>query len=554
MGKRKGSKAHRGRRTVNLENLHSILERTKTVLSEEEQSTLSAAVDTLAFLTQELEAKGVTIERLRRMLFGASTEKTAQVIAGGNAESVASERQGGSGEVRVAQTEGKPKPTGHGRNGAAAYRGAAKVKVAHPSLRSGDRCPECPKGKLYPLGEPAVLVRVAGMAPLAATVYELERLRCNLCGQVFSAPPPTGVGNAKYDETASSMVGLLKYGAGLPFNRIEKLQKGLGIPMPAATQWQLVQQAAQLLLPAHDRLIEEAAQGQVLHNDDTTMKVLELCGAQQQNDEQEVNEDAERSGVFTSGIVACHNEKRIALFFTGLNHAGENLAEVLSRRAAELSSPIQMCDALSRNMPEELKTLLGNCLAHARRRFVEVAGDFPQECRYLLETLRDVYKNDALTATMSGEQRLRFHRANSARLMAELKRWLRQQIEQHNVEPNSGLGEAIGYMRKHWSKLTLFLRVAGAPLDNNVCERALKKAILHRKNALFYKTLNGARVGDAFMSLIHTAELNDVDPFAYLVALQRHHQRVLDNPADWMPWNYDQTLSRLNVRGLAPPP
>ena len=551
MSKRKGSRGHRQHRTLNLEDLHSILERTKAVLSEEEQSTLSAAVDTLAFLTQQLEAKGVTIERLRRMLFGASTEKTTQVIGEKAAEPA---RDGGSGEAATAETEVKPKPAGHGRNGAAAYRGAAKVKVAHPSLRSGDRCPECPKGKLYPLAEPAVLVRVAGMAPLAATVYELERLRCNLCGEVFTALPPAGVGEAKYDETAASMVGLLKYGAGLPFNRIERLQKGLGIPMPAATQWQLVQRAAELLLPAHDRLIEEAAQGEVLHNDDTTMKILELCGAQQSDGEEAQDNREQRSGVFTSGIVARSNGHRIALFFTGRNHAGENLAAVLSRRAAELSSPIQMCDALSRNMPSELQTVLANCLAHARRRFVEVADDFPDECRYLLETLREVYKNDALAQSMSGEQRLRFHQTESSPLMDKLQGWLNEQIDQHKVEPNSGLGEAIGYMRKHWSKLTLFLRVAGAPLDNNVCERALKKAILHRKNALFYKTLNGARAGDAFMSLIHTAELNDVDPFAYLVALQRRHEQVLDNPAEWMPWNYDQTLSRLNAGGLSPPP
>lgn len=549
MSKRKGSKTSREARTVKLEDLAGILERTKAVLSEEEQSTLQAAVDTLAFLTQQLEAKGVTIERLRRMLFGASTEKTGRVTGERDADSA---RDSGGD---AADSGNKPKPAGHGRNGAAAYRGAAKVKVAHPSLRSGDRCPECPKGKLYPLAEPAVLVRVAGMAPLAATVYELERLRCNLCGEVFTAPQPTGVGEAKYDETASSMVGLLKYGAGLPFNRIEKLQKGLGIPMPAATQWQLVQRAAELLLPAHDRLIEEAAQGEVLHNDDTTMKILELCQAQQQNDEQDQeHEHAERSGVFTSGIVARSNGQRIALFFTGRNHAGENLAEVLSRRAAELSSPIQMCDALSRNTPSELQTVLANCLAHARRRFVEVADDFPDECRYLLETLREVYKNDALAQSMSGEQRLRFHQTESGPLMDKLQGWLHEQIEQHKVEPNSGLGEAIGYMRKHWSKLTLFLRLAAAPLDNNVCERALKKAILHRKNALFYKTLNGARAGDAFMSLIHTAELNDVDPFAYLVALQRHHEQVLDNPAEWMPWNYDQTLSRLNAGRLSPPP
>jgi hypothetical protein len=127
--------------------------------------------------------------------------------------------------------------------------------------------------------------------------------------------------------------------------------------------------------------------------------------------------------------------------------------------------------------------------------------------------------------------------------MTGLETWLRTQIEERKVEPNSGLGKAITYMRKHWQKLTLFLRVAGAPLDNNICERALKKAILHRKNALFYKTLNGARVGDIFMSLIHTSELNGVDPFAYLVALQRHHEVVAESPADWLPWNYQATLA-----------
>ncbi|MEE8385096.1 MAG: IS66 family transposase [Dehalococcoidia bacterium] len=384
------------------------------------------------------------------------------------------------------------------------------------------------------------------MAPLAATVYELERLRCNLCGQVFTAPPAAGVGAAKYDETAAGMVGLLKYGAGLPFNRIAKLQKAMGIPLPAATAWQLVHRAAGLMLPAYHRLIEEAAQGQVLHNDDTTMKVLELCG-ERQSDGAEDQHSKQRTGVFTSAVVAHANGHRIALFFTGRKHAGENLTELLAHRAAELSSPIQMCDALSRNVPAELKTVLANCLTHARRRFVEVAPRFPDECRYILETLREVYANDAISRSraMCAEGRLHFHQTESGPLMEALQLWLGEQIEKHNVEPNSGLGEAIGYMRKHWRKLTLFLRVAGAPLDNNICERALKKAILHRKNALFYKTLNGARVGDAFMSLIHPAELGGVDPFPYLVALQRHHRKVAENPSAWMPWNYTQTLARL---------
>ena len=107
-------------------------------------------------------------------------------------------------------------------------------------------------------------------------------------------------------------------------------------------------------------------------------------------------------------------------------------------------------------------------------------------------------------------------------------------------------------MLKHWAKLTLFLRVPGAPLDNNVCERALKKAILHRKNALFYRSLAGAHVGDVFMSLIHTAELNGIAPFDYLVALQRHQQAVALDPTEWLPWNYEATLAELQARAGPP--
>lgn len=514
-------------------------------LSEEEHATLAAAVETLAFVTQELETKGTTLARLRQLLFGASTEKTSRVVGEAptdGARAASTPAQGAGSEATPTE---KPKPPGHGRNGAVAYRGAEKVAVAHPSMHRGDGCPGCIKGKVYPVLEPAVLLRVQGMAPLRATVYELDRLRCNLCGEVFTAQAPAGVGEQKYDETAASMIGLLQYGAGLPFNRIEKLERGLGIPLPATTQWEVVHRAAGLLAPAHEELIHQAAQGEVLYNDDTAMKILELGGDLQPQAAD--GESDERTGIFTSGIVSTFDAHQIALFFTGRKHAGENLSAVLLKRAAALAAPIQMCDALSRNVPAEFKTILANCLAHARRRFVEVADNFPDECRYLLETLREVYHNDTLARQrqMSPEERLHFHQAQSGPRMEELEQWLGEQIEQHKVEPNSGLGEAIGYMRKHWSKLTQFLQVPGAPLDNNICERALKKAILHRKNSLFYKTQNGARVGDAFMSLIHTAEINGVAPFDHLVALQRHHDTVVENPGEWMPWNYRDTLARL---------
>ncbi|HUV67465.1 MAG TPA: transposase [Sedimentisphaerales bacterium] len=299
-----------------------------------------------------------------------------------------------------------------------------------------------------------------------------------------------------------------------------------------------------MISPVFAEMIRQAAQGRLFHNDDTTMKILSLLGLSDPSTDSDPTDVGSRTGVFTSGIISVLENIRIALFFTGHRHAGENLVALLKQRACELGPPLQMCDALSRNMPKELRTIVGNCLLHGRRQFVDVATDFPHECLYVLEILKEVYKNEAEAKrqAMSDEQRLHFHQKESGPKMEELNRWLTEQIEARKVEPNSGLGEAITYMLTHWDKLTLFLRQPAAPLDNNVCERALKKAILHRKNSYFFKTQNGARVGDLFMSLIHTCELNGVNPFNYLTELQKHANELSAHPAEWMPWNYQQTL------------
>ena len=451
-----------------------------------------------------------------------NTEKTNSVLEPKNSSPAAAESP-------------KPKssaPAGHGRNAASAFTGAEKVSVQHAQLKPGDPCPECREGRVYRQKEPKTLIRIVGQAPLKATVFEMERLRCNACCQVFTAEEPAGVGAGKYDMTAMAMIALLKYGTGMPFNRMERLEEQLGMPLAAATQWELMEAAAKPIEPVLEEFIRQAAQGGVMHNDDTSMRVLKLVRS---------NDDG-RSGVFTSGIVSISGGRKIALYFTGWKHAGENLADVLRRRAAELDAPIQMCDALSRNTPKlaGVQVLLANCLAHGRRQVVDVAANFPEECQYVLESLGVVYSFDAEAKErgLTPEERLTFHQSNSAPVMDDLHQWLQNQFAEHKTEPNSGLGKAISYLLRHWPELTLFLRQAGAPLDNNIAERMLKKAILHRKNALFYKTMNGARVGDLFMSLIHTCELNQANPFDYLTALLRHPAELSVCPAEWMPWNY----------------
>jgi hypothetical protein len=143
---------------------------------------------------------------------------------------------------------------------------------------------------------------------------------------------------------------------------------------------------------------------------------------------------------------------------------------------------------------------------------------------------------------LSAEERVRFHQEHSRPVMEALHAWMKAQFTEKRVEPNSGLGSAIAYCLKHWDRLTLFLRQAGAPLDNNLVERALKKSVLHRKNSLFYKAENGAEVGDIFTSLI---QLNGANPFDYLIELHKHVAEVTENPSAWMPLDYEKALNQL---------
>ncbi len=548
---------------IAMDELEEVLRRAEAKqFNDKDYETTKTVFQSYVQLLSMLKSKDASIGRLQKLLFGASTEKTSAVTGDGTDSEAGPSDDEEAATDSSEEADSKPAPAddspgkGHGRNGVDAYHGAEKIEVPHESLRPGDACPDCQQGTVYETSRPGVLVRITGQAPVQAKVYRLQKLRCHLCGKVFTAQSPEGVGSQKYDATTGSMIALLKYGSGMPFNRTQGLQGSLGIPLPASTQWDIVRNQAKRLQPVFDELLRQGAQGDIVYNDDTPARILELMGKRgrakifaETSDETpgKQGKARQRSGMFTSGIVSTRAGRRIALFFSGRQHAGENLKDVLSQRAQVLTPPIQMCDALSRNLPEELETVVANCLAHGRRQFVEVAEHFPEACRHVLEALKVIYRNDAIARkrSLSPEARLEFHQAESGPTMQELRVWLARQFDQRLVEPNSGLGGAIKYLQRHWEKLTLFLRVPGAPLDNNLCERALKRAILHRKNALFYKTLNGARVGDLYMSLIYTCELCGANPFGYLTELARHADQAASNPQHWMPWNYQETLTAL---------
>jgi transposase len=558
---------------IDMKEIERVLEQAQTLMPPESFRVIKALVDTLVRLTALVRERGATIARLRRFIGLSGSEKTGNVLppeppsvdcvppepATAQADDEGENEEPSAGDTPPVDPQPQPSVTpppkppikkakGHGRIPASAYLAAQHIEVAHETMHPGDCCPECTRGNLYSLKDPACIVRIVGRAPLAATVWECECLRCATCGHVFTARAPKEAQGEKYDETAASMIAIVRYGAGMPFNRLDHVQSDMQTPVPSSTQWDVINERVELVRPAYDELVRLAAQAPVLHNDDSYVRILQFMGKRRAALLAKGKlPDPERTGLFTTAIIAfVATIGTIALFFTGRKHGGENLAELLRQRAAELAPPIQMSDALSRNLPKGHKTIEANCIAHGRRHVVDEIENYPKECRYVLERLALVFKLDdeCKEQKLSDEERLLAHQKTSAPIMKELHDWMTAELDEKRIEPNSGLGKAFNYFLKRWEKFTLFLRVPGAPIDNNITERALKMAIKNRNASLFYRSEHGAIVGDIFMTLIHTAELHHQNPFDYLTELQRNYKAVAARPGDWMPWNYRQTLAR----------
>lgn len=549
---------------VDVDEIEHLLERVEPTLSAGDFAHVAALAKTLVEVNRLLQTPGTTVAQLRRLLgLSRRTKRTrgTERDTGNDGEQSTPPAPDtppleplGDASNSPEPPADRPRPRGHGRLPTSAYEAAEPMPIAHPTLHRGDECPACASGRIHGLEQPARLARVFGQAPLVTLVWHCERLRCGGCGQVFTAPAPEQARGPKYSDSAVSMMALLRYGTGLPLHRLAHLQSLLKLPLPSSTQWQVVLEKMPVFLPVYEALVGAAADADLFHNDDTHMPILELTGKRRAKLLADGNlPDAGRTGLFTTGVVAQTKAGPIALFLTGRKHAGENLADVLDERDGRLGAPVLMSDALDRNVPKGHAVIEANCLQHARRHVVEQQENFPQVCGHVLAQLGKVFKNEkhCKKEGLGGEARLRYHQEKSAPVMAALHAWMSTQLDQKYVEPNSGLGQALRYMLTRWDKLTAFLRVRDAPLENNICERALKKAIIHRNNSRAYRSRRGAHVGDVYMALIYTAELHGVNPFEYLTDLQRHEKEVAEAPELWLPWTYAETLAKLQAKQRA---
>ena len=441
---------------LSAEQAGSLIERVRSrSLDEKDYEVLVGIIETVLFLHQALSRKSHSIQRLLRRIFGVKTESATNILK--DSSDKVSRESGSPSGSKSTPKEGCAGKRGHGRNGADSYPRARRIPVTHEDHRSGDPCPLCPKGKLYLMSAPAVVVRMRGHAPVEPAIFECERLRCNLCGEVFTAKLPEGVGHDKYDESARALIACMKYGSGFPFHRLEKLQKSMQAPLPASTQWDEAERLADMIHPVYPELARQAARGEILHNDDTGMRVLSLA-------KRLAGENAKRKGIFTTGVVSIHEDKKIALFFTGNRHAGENLETLLKQRAAGLVPDSNVRCPLPEHArdPEGDRFSASTCAQ--LRRYVH-----PFPGARFIELLGKVYHHDTKASQkgLSPSERLRFHQAHSAPVMDEIKEWMADQIDGKRRSQTRALARP-SITCSRMGPVHALSSCRQCPLDNNV--------------------------------------------------------------------------------------
>ena len=523
-------------------------------LTADDRRVLGKVLTSYFWLLFALREAKLSLKRIKVLVFGEKPKSPKPPPAGGAAgdgsaggheppahtsQRVQSSASPSSLEKKLAQ--------GHGRHGAEVYRAVQTAACRHEDLAIGERCPACGRGSLYRL-PPGVEMRLDGNALLSAVRYELEKLRCSACGQIFTASVPTTAGPEKYTARARAVLALARYYLGVPWHRLEGFQALVGVPVPDATQWDQTELVGDCTHPIFQYLEKMAAQGEVMFQDDTLGRVLTLIAENQQarakaRAQGKAKPDI-RTGMQTTALIVQVGDRRICLYYTGRRHAGENLEALLTKREPGRDKPLVMSDALSSNNAEEANLIRCHSLAHGRRQFSDLAEDFPAESAVVVNALKLIYDHDdeAREQGLNAQERLAYHQAYSAPVFTTLKTWLEQQTAERVVEPNSSVGKAIAYMLGHWATLTQCIKEPGAPLDNNVAERALKLCIRQRKNSLFYATEHSAYIASILTSVIATCVQAGVNALDYLVAVQEHRHEVFANPRAWLPWNYEAAL------------
>ena len=509
----------------------------KLALSVGDYELLMGAVLMLANMQERLENKDLSVSKLRKLLgMVSSSEKLRDLAPSSKEPSLSTTQSDKSKRQNKASNRNRSKPRTKPTTKPQLHQHALE------GMNKGDCCSACGTGKLYKY-TPAVLLRVIGHAPLSCHKHQAEQMRCNGCGEIYTAALPAAVlsdgpRDQQYGYSARTVMAISKYFAGSPFYRQEHINGLLGTSIASSTIFDQCEKVADALNPVFKAIKRHAANASLFYLDDTTNRILEQKPVMKKSRD---GRERLRSGIYTSAVLAIGDDnRRLVLFQTNVGHAGEFMQEVLSNRDTTRAPPILMSDALSANhvIGHEFEKSL--CNAHGRRGFVELIEQHPDDIIDVLELYQHAWVNESHCDenALSVEQRCAYHKEHSYPHMQKILSWCHKKLDSNDVEPNSNLGKAMQYFIRHFDGLTAFCQIPGAPVDNNEIERLIKLIVRARKNSLFFKTAVGADISDVITSMLAICHENNINAFEYLNAVQRNQASVNAAPDKWLPWNY----------------
>lgn len=519
--------------TDEIDSFISRVERAQEVglsLPKEDMTLLIDAFKACIFLQEKISANDLTIVKLKKLL--------GMVKASEGRPS----EDGKSKSKRKRPRRKKPrKPK---KRNVADFAAANKIQHQLNSLENGASCPECGLGRVYKY-EPSILVRITGHAPFEVTIHEKERLRCNACGEFFTAKLPQqvlqdGPEGQRFGYSARSLMAISKYGAGSPFHRQQDLQKILGVPISASSIFDQCEKVADAAFSIHKYLQSLAGTCGRFFIDDTHHRIIESQSVISERT------GKEKSGVYATVVIGINEaNQQIVLFKTNVGHAGDYMDLLLQNRPSDLPLPLVMSDALSSNRISAREVRRTLCNVHCRRQFYDLLDAEPSIVNKILNLYGQVFDNEteSIDHGFDFTERLDYHQKKSLPIMEEMHAYINEQVDNKTFEPNSLFGKARSYMNNHWEGLTAFCRWEGASLENNQSERVLKLIVLGRKNHYFYKTQMGANVSDIITSLIATCKFADINPFLYFNAIQQNHSQTSTSPHSWLPWNFQNNFN-----------
>ena len=487
----------------------------------------------------------LTIEKMRREIYGPRSERTARLLdqlelqleeleTAATEDELAAEMAVAKTTTVAAFTRKRP-----ARKPFPAHLPRERVIVPGPTA-----CLCCGGGRLRKLGEDVTETLESIPRQWKVIQHVREKFTCRDCEKISQAPAPFHViARGWAGANLLAMIVFEKFGQHQPLNRQAERYAREGVPLSLSTLADQVGACASVLRPIYDRLQAHVLAAERVHGDDTTVPVLAKGKTATARSWVYVRDDRPFGG----------RAPPAAVFYYSRDRSGEHP----QRHLANFGGVLQ-ADAYSGygklyepgRVPGPITEAA--CWSHARRKF-HVLADIETNARrkaqgktsavispMALETVRRIDALFEIERSINGlgaDQRKTVRQDRSAPLVASLQTWMRE--ERARLSRHNDLAKAMDYILKRWDAFTRFLDDGRICLSNNAAERALRGIALGRKSWLFAGSDRGGERAAVMYSLIVTAKMNDIDPQAWLADVLA---RIADHPAreldELMPWNW----------------